>query len=82
MQLSDGQLSILRVLDEQGGFTTRLISKTADTTYVRGFPRQRSAAIRSWLIEMRREGLVDLLDCIKPDAWIRTPAGTEALREG
>lgn len=77
--LHDHDRKILAVLDERGAFTSGQVSSAA-------FPgarsrRQTSGAVRSWLDDLKRRGLVAKADDQKPVCWIRTPAGTVALSE-
>ena len=71
---------LLAVLDEQGGITTGQVSERASFSYG-GTKRQRSGAVRFWLMRLKANGLVTLMDDQKPDCWIRTPAGTVAVGE-
>ena len=73
--------AILEALDEDGGFTTGLISERAKIAYASNNRRARSHAIRSWLIGLMKDGYVELLDNQKPDCWKRTTAGTAALSD-
>lgn len=70
--------ALLEVLDEGCGLMTGQVSRRAKFSYG-GNARMRSGAVRSWLNNLKAEGLVDLLDDQKPVCWKRTPAGTRAL---
>jgi hypothetical protein len=73
---------LLTVLSEDGGFTTGRVSELAKNIgYCASNNRQRSGAVRAWLMELKQQGLVDFLDDQKPVCWKRTPAGSRALDE-
>lgn len=77
--LTSTTAALLAVLDETAGFTTGQISRHGKFGYCSDNNRQRSGAVRAWLIGLRRQGLVDFLDDQKPVCWKLTPAGTTAL---
>ena len=68
---------ILEFLAEDGGFITRDVAR--HVTFFGHNARTHSGAVRSWLMGLKRRGLVDFLDEQKPAAWVRTAAGTAAL---
>ena len=76
-QLTDNDIAILRCLNESGGLLTRRVAN--QVPFFGANRHQHSAAVRSWLLRLKKYGLVRLLDNEKPDCWTRTPAGTEAL---
>ena len=61
---------ILDALDVVGGFTTGQIAKKVKPMFGTN-NRQHSGAIRSWLIELERKGLVRRLDDKLPTCWIK-----------
>ncbi len=80
--LTSTTAELLTVLSEDGGFTTGRVSELAKNIgYCASNNRQRSSAVRAWLVELRQQGMVDNLDDQKPVCWKRTPAGTAALEE-
>lgn len=79
--LTSTNAELLKVLDEDAGLLTGEVSHRAQVTYCSFNKRQRSGAVRSWLVNMMKDGLVEFLDDKKPVAWKRTAAGTAALKE-
>ena len=78
MRLEPHEVMVLNVLDEDCGFLTRdIAARVFLVGYANG--RQRSAAVRSWLVNLRSRGLVVALDDKQPVCWKRTPSGTLAL---
>ena len=68
---------ILNCLAEDVGFTTHLVVKK-----IGKIPsRRQSAAVRSRLNELYRDGYIAHLDDQKPVAWKRTAKGTALLAE-
>lgn len=76
--LRDNQRKILSVLSPECGVTTEWVRKRTGITFGLN-AHQTSGAIRSWLMEMKRSGLVDFLDDQKPVCWKITDAGRAAL---
>ena len=76
--LTSTDYAILAALDDIGGAQTGEVSARARISYG-GNQRQRSGAVRSWLVRLKKEGLVELADDRKPDIWRRTKAGTLTL---
>lgn len=72
---------LLAVLSPEAGLTTGWVSDMAQVSYSRDNRRARSHAIRSWLLGLKSQGLVDYLDEQKPVCWKITPAGRAALEE-
>ncbi len=70
---------ILSAMGEDGGFTTGQIAATFASPFKRT-KREHSSDVRAWLLSMKADGLVALLDNQKPAAWVRTKAGTRALK--
>jgi hypothetical protein len=79
--LTSTTAALLKVLSEDGGFTTGRVSELAQNISYGGNNRQRSGAIRAWLMELKQQGLVVFLDDQKPICWKRTQAGSRALDE-
>jgi hypothetical protein len=77
--LNPRDYAILEVLSEDGGFLTSWVSKAIPISYCDDNARMRSAAVRSWLLRLKDQGLVDYLDNQKPVCWKRTKLGTKAL---
>lgn len=77
--LTSTDYAILEALSEDGCWLTGQVSKRVKISYG-GTNRQRSAAVREWLLRLKAEGLVALGDDQKPDVWKRTPAGTTILQ--
>jgi hypothetical protein len=69
---------ILAVLDTMGGFTTAQVAVKMQQQFG-GNKRQHSSAVRSWMVDLERRGLVRKLDDQKPDCWVKTSEGEEAL---
>lgn len=69
-ELSDYDRKILIVLDTVGGYTT---SDVADRVWPEfgGSRRTHSAAVRSWLLDLEKKGLVKRLDDEKPVCWVK-----------
>lgn len=68
---------ILELLSEDGGFVTGHIARNVPMFGSNG--HQQSGTVRSWLIDLKKRGLVRFLDDQKPVCWVRTAAGTAAL---
>lgn len=79
VHLDDRDYALLKALSEDGGFTTGHVAERAGINFGGLNRRMRSGAVRSWLMNLKRAGLVDFLDGEKPVCWIRTAAGTAAL---
>lgn len=77
--LGQYERAILLALDEDGGFTTGHIAATFASPFNRT-KREHSSDVRAWLDQMRKENLVALLDDERPAAWVRTRAGSFALK--
>lgn len=77
-RLTNADFTILGKLDTQGGCTTRRVSEMPNFNYISN-ARQRTAAIRSRLVWLKKQGLVTFLDDLKPVCWVRTETGTAAL---
>lgn len=69
--LTDYDKKILAVLNTEGGFTTVDVA-TKITPRFGSNNRQHSAAVRSWLCRLERNGLVRKLDDLKPVCWVKT----------
>lgn len=80
-ELGQYERPILEALAEDGGFTTGHIAATFRSPFNRS-KREHSSDVRAWLLAMKNHGLVALMDDNKPAAWIRTRAGTNALKRG
>lgn len=78
-KLSTYEREILDQLNEVAGFTTGRIAKGVKMFGTN--MHQHSGAVRSWLVDLKKRGLVDFLDDQKPVCWKRTPAGTAAIQE-
>jgi hypothetical protein len=78
--LREVERKILGVLDEVGGFVVKDIRKRAKICFGSN-AHQESGAIRAWLMDLHRAGLVEQIDEQKPAAWRRTAAGTAALND-
>lgn len=79
-KLSEREHEILEALAEDGGFITKDVAR--HVTMFGHSAHTHSGAVRSWLVDLRKRGLVDLIDDQKPAAWKRTPAGTAAISSG
>jgi hypothetical protein len=77
--LGQYERAILRALAEDGGFTTGHIAGTFVSPFGRS-KRKHSSDVRAWLLSMKANGLVALMDNQKPAAWVATHAGTAALK--
>jgi hypothetical protein len=77
--LSSHEREILEVLAEDGGFITKHVA--SHVSFFGHNARTHSGAVRSWLVGLKKRGLVDLLDDQKPDCWKRTAAGTAIISE-
>lgn len=69
---------ILSALDEVGWSSVKELRKMVKINYDCN-AHQESGAIRAWLIDMRKDGLVEANDDRQPHLWRRTVAGTTAL---
>lgn len=76
-KLRSREQEILGLLNEDGGFTTGRIAK--QVTKSGSNAHQHSGAVRAWLMNLKKRGLVDYLDDQKPVCWKRTPKGTAAI---
>lgn len=76
-QISPYEREILETLSEDAGFVTGRVAQ--GVTMFGHNARTHSGAVRSWLMGLKKRGLVDYLDEQKPVCWKRTPAGTLAL---
>lgn len=72
---------LLKTLSKEAGLTTGWVSKMASIRYCDDSPRRRSAAIRAWLVELQKQGLVTTLDDEKPICWKLTAEGKTQLAE-
>lgn len=80
MELGEHHREILRVLSPHSGLLTRRVRERVGERIRFGVnDRQKSAAIRSWLCELRKAGFVGTLDNDKPELWTVTQAGLMAL---
>lgn len=72
---------ILAVLDTDGGFTTGDVAKRVTPIFGHN-KRTHSHAIRSWLCDLQKRGLVKTLDDQKPVCWVKcaTPS-PEVIKE-
>lgn len=77
-RLGKHEIAILEALGEGSGFLTKRVVEKMDYHFS-GNGRQRSGAVRSWLMALQKQGFVKYLDDQKPVCWERTAAGTEAL---
>lgn len=73
--------AILAALDGQGALTTGQV-RIRSGVYAGAGGRTASAWVRGELLSLEKKGLVAKLDDLKPDCWLRTPAGTLALNDG
>ena len=78
MGLTHQDKALLSVLKEDCGLTTGQVACLVSGSVSDG--RERSAEIRSRLMGLREDGLVDYLFSEKVICWIRTPAGSEAVK--
>ena len=60
---------ILSILDVQGGFTTGNVAKKVTPRFGRN-GHQHIGAVRSWLIDLEKKGLVKRMDDQKPVCWM------------
>jgi predicted transcriptional regulator len=79
--LSAVDKSILSVLDETGGFTTRQVAQKVDPDGYRRNARIRAGTFRSFLMRLKKKNLVACLDEGKPVCWVRTSVGTAVYQE-
>lgn len=77
--LSRHEREILETLNVRGGFTTRHVAK--HVTAFGSNAHQHSGAVRTWLLGLKKRGLVDYLYDQKPVCWMLTEAGARALKE-
>lgn len=78
MNLSTYEQKILSALDTQGGYTTGDVAGKVHPQFGSN-KRQHSGAVRSWLINLEKRGLVRKLDEQKPVCWVKTSTGENAL---
>lgn len=74
-KISDPDFRLLLYLAENDGWTAGQIAQQMDCEN----PRRAGARIRLDLLRMEKLGWVERLDDRSPTAWVRTPAGTEAM---
>lgn len=74
-------IEILKLLSEDGGFTTKSVSDRLLNPYCSDRKRMRSGAVRSWLMSLEKVGWVDFMNGQKPVCWKRTEAGTAVLSQ-
>lgn len=67
---ADYRAKILAVLDTDGGFTTGQVARKVSPIFGVS-QRQHSGAIRSWLLQLKADGLVRELDDQKPVCWVK-----------
>lgn len=79
MTLTKNEYALLQAIDAHGGYTTADVSSRCGIRYAQDNRRLRSAAMRSWLMALKRQGFVRYLDDQKPVCWVRTEAGTAAI---
>ena len=77
--LCEIERKILEVLPVGAGIETGQVARRVDEYRYARAGRQFSKLIRPWLVKLKAEGFVELLDDQKPDCWMRTEAGTKAL---
>lgn len=70
MKLSEYDKKILDALDTVGGFTTGGVARRVTPKFGNN-NRQHSGAIRSWLVNLEKNGLVKRMDNQKPVCWIK-----------
>ena len=70
MSLSAYDKKILDVLDSAGAYTTADVAKRVTPQFGHN-RRTHSGAVRSWLINLERKGLVKRLDDQKPVCWLK-----------
>lgn len=75
--ITNYEREILEALNESGGFTTGQVAR--HVTMFGSNARQHIGAVRSWLMGLKKRGLVDFLDDQKPVCWIRTATGSATL---
>ncbi|WP_175693959.1 hypothetical protein [Burkholderia ambifaria] len=68
--LTEYDRKILAVLDTDGGFTTTEVARRVEPTFG-GSRHTHAGAIRSWLVQLERRGLVKRLDDEKPVCWVK-----------
>lgn len=66
----DYKTKILAVLDTRGDFTTGQVTRNVSPRFGVN-QRQHSGAIRSWLLQLKADGLVRELDDRKPVCWVK-----------
>ncbi|MCK8652985.1 Lrp/AsnC family transcriptional regulator [Ralstonia insidiosa] len=78
MPLAEFETAILKVLDGPGGYTTGQVAERID--YQFGHNRRvHSAAVRTLLLGLERQGVIKRLDDQKPDCWVKAvPAGSDS----
>lgn len=76
--ITSTQQKLLGALDNVGWVDVGTIRRAAKIGFG-GNARQESGAIRSWLVQMQRDGLVEMNDDRPPQIWRRTTAGDAAL---
>ncbi len=69
---------ILAALDTFGGYTTSDVAAKVQPQFGSN-KRQHSGAVRLWLVDLERRGLVRKLDDQKPVCWVKTSEGEKAL---
>lgn len=77
--LSSIEMDVLKKLDEDRGFETRVIAKKL--VILARSERSKSMTVRGVLLRLKKMRMVDYLDDEKPVCWIRTPRGTKYLAD-
>lgn len=80
-ELTTRDFDILSRLNEAGGFPTKHIARSLDSEAYEKNARLQSSAVGFLLRSLERRGLVAKLDDQKPICWVRTLAGSKALKE-
>ncbi|WP_150670963.1 hypothetical protein [Pandoraea anhela] len=70
MSLSEYDKKILGILDARGAYTTADVAKRVEPQFGHN-RRTHSGAVRSWLLNLERQGLVRRLDDQKPVCWLK-----------
>lgn len=79
--MTEWQIKLLHALVQVGGFTTGRVSERAwGERFGRNGKRIQSAWARRDLLRLEGMGFVRRMDDLKPVCWIRTIAGTAAIK--
>ncbi|ENZ78080.1 MULTISPECIES: Lrp/AsnC family transcriptional regulator [Ralstonia] len=70
MPLAEFETAILNVLDGHGGYTTGQIAERIDFQFGHN-RRVHSAAVRTLLLGLEKQGVIKRMDDQKPDCWVK-----------